>query len=415
MKNNIKPNIDRIKRDIEALAEITDPHGKGHTRISFSKEDLRARAHMQSLMEKEAGLTVRYDAAANMIGCSAGQQEGPCIIIGSHLDTVLGGGRFDGIAGVIAGLEVARRFREETIALKHPLEIVVFLAEEPSPFGMSTIGSRGMAGQLDRDTLKKRVDREHRTLFDAIRDMGGDPEQIKKAQRLPGDILLNLELHIEQGPILTTKGIDIGIVTGIVGIYRGNINISGRMDHAGTTPMNVRNDALTAAAEVVLGLETICKQSPGVVGTTGTLDVYPNASNVIPSTVTIGMEMRSLDQNLLVSTIKDFTSAVELIQRKRSITINTDIWSSADPVHFEQNIRNLLASVCRQTRISHLELPSGAGHDASHMADLAPTGMLFIPCRNGRSHCPEEWAEFEHIGRGVEVLAQTILRVDKEG
>ncbi len=414
MYKKIKPNIERIRRDIESLSEITDPDVDGHTRISFSEEDRKARTHIRHLMEKEAGLRVRVDAAANMIGYRAGQPDRPCIMVGSHLDTVHSGGRFDGIAGVVAGLEVARRFKEEKIELDHPLEVVVFLAEEPSPFGISTIGSRGMAGKLNGVDLGDITDGAGRTLFDAIREMGGDPENIGKAQRFGRDILLNLELHIEQGPQLYTKGIDIGIVTGIVGIYRGNIEVSGRMDHAGTTPMGVRNDALTAAAEVILDLENICRQVEELVGTTGTLKIYPNAANVVPSRVDLGMEVRCLEENKLEATIAEFKSCVDRISRKRQIDIKADVWPSSNPVIFDQKTIDTLAGACRQLKIPYLELSSGAGHDASHMAEVAPTGMLFIPCKEGRSHCPEEWSEFEHIGCGVEVLANAILTVDKD-
>jgi N-carbamoyl-L-amino-acid hydrolase len=414
MYKKIKPNVERIRRDIESLSEITDPDVDGHTRISFSEYDRQARTRIRKLMEEEAGLRVRVDAAANMIGYRAGQPDRPCIMVGSHLDTVPSGGRFDGIAGVVAGLEVARRFKEENIVLQHPLEVVVFLAEEPSPFGISTIGSRAMAGKLNGIDLGDITDSAGRTLFDAIRDMGGDPENIGKAQRFGRDILLNLELHIEQGPQLYTKGIDIGIVTGIVGIYRGNIEVSGRMDHAGTTPMGIRNDALTAAAEVILALENICRQVEELVGTTGTLKIYPNAANVVPSRVDLGMEVRCLEENKLEATIAQFKSSVDLISLKRQIDIKADVWPSSNPVIFDQKTIDTLAGACRQSKIPYLELSSGAGHDASHMAEFAPTGMLFIPCKEGRSHCPEEWSEYEHVGRGVEVLANTILTVDKD-
>ena len=414
MHKKIKPNLERLRRDIEALSEITDHRADGYTRISFSEEDRMARTHICELMEKEAELNVRIDAAANMIGYRAGQPNRPCIMIGSHLDTVPGGGRFDGIVGVIAGLELARRFKEEKIELDHPLEVVVFLAEEPSPFGISTIGSRAMSGKLNKHDLLNTTDSEGRTLFDAIRNMGGDPDHIGTAQRSGEDILINLELHIEQGPLLYKKGIDIGIVTGIAGIYRGHLEVLGRMDHAGTTPMNERKDALTAAAEIILALESICGQIEGMVGTIGTLELYPSAANVVPSKVILGMEFRCLKPDKLELALAEFNSSVDRIRLKRKIDINADIWPSSNPVHFDQKIIAQLAVACRESEIPYLELSSGAGHDSSHLAEVAPTGMLFIPCKEGRSHCPEEWSEFEHIGRGVEVLANTILTADKD-
>jgi len=414
MMKNIQPNTDRIRRDIEALAEIIDPNAGGYTRISFSDEDRRARKYLREVMETEADFEVRIDAAANLIGYRAGQRDAPCIMVGSHLDTVPGGGRFDGIAGVIAGLEVARRFREENIVLQHSLEVVDFLAEEPSPFGLSTIGSRGMAGKLNSEKLLSITDNTGRTLFDAIGEMGGDPGNIDKARRSCRDILLNLELHIEQGPQLYNQGIDIGIVSGIVGIYRGNIEVSGRMDHAGTTPMSIRSDALTAAAEVTLCLEMICRQFADLVGTTGTFEIYPNAANVIPSRVTLGMEVRCQESSKLQATVAEFKSCVDRISRERRIEIKADIRPSSNPVIFDQKIKETLAVACKHSKISCLELTSGASHDASHIAEFAPTGMIFIPSREGRSHCPQEWSEFEHVGRGVVVLANAIQMVDEK-
>jgi N-carbamoyl-L-amino-acid hydrolase len=410
----LKPKIDRIRRDIDSLSQITNPGAKGYTRISFSQEDIRARDYISRMMEAEADLKVFTDAAGNMIGRREGGSDLPCIMVGSHLDTVPSGGRFDGIAGVVSGLEVARRFKEENIELLHPLEVVVFLAEEPSPFGVSTIGSRGMAGKLNKQDLLNFKNSEGKTLFEGIREMGGDPEYIHNAKRTAKDILINLELHIEQGPVLYSKGVNIGIVTGIVGIHRGKVEISGRMDHSGTTPMSERKDALTAAAEVILSLEDICCQIKGVVGTTGTLEIYPGAANVVPSNVILGMEFRCLKQDKLDEAIAKFKLFVDRIRLRRKLDIKIDIWPSSDPVHFDPNIIAKLTAACHLAEIPYLELPSYAGHDASHLAEIAPTGMLFIPCKEGRSHCPEEWAELEHIGYGVDVLANTIMAIDKE-
>lgn len=404
----------RIRRDIEALAEIVDPASSGFTRISFTREDRMARDYVRESMSTEAGLDVRIDEAGNLIGQRAGKSALPCIMVGSHLDTVPGGGRFDGIAGVIAGLEIARRLKEENITLNHPLEVVVFLAEEPSPFGISTIGSRAMAGKLPSKTLATLKDATGRTLHDGIIEMGGDPGRIESAQRDGKDIRINLELHIEQGPLLYDRGIDIGIVTGIAGIYRGRIQILGRMDHAGTTPMDIRKDALCAASEIALALERICRGNKGVVGTAGTLKIDPGAANVVPGKAVLGLEIRCLEQRRLEKVVNGFSEAVEQIRFRRGVDVKADIWPSSNPVHFNADTIQTLVSACRRLKVSYLELPSGAGHDASHMAEIAPAGMLFIPCRDGRSHCPEEWSEIKHIGIGTNVLARTILSIDEE-
>jgi N-carbamoyl-L-amino-acid hydrolase len=410
----LEPNLERIHRDIIKMSDFTLPEESGYTRISFSLMDKQARKHIALLMEDEAKLTIRIDPAGNLIGRREGRNQEPAILVGSHIDTVRGGGRFDGIAGVIAGIEVGRRFEEEGIRTIHPLEVAVFLAEEPSPFGISTIGSRGMVGKLSPDLLLSLRDDEGRTLGRAIREMGGDPERITEAKRSSGDIFSFLELHIEQGPLLSSRGIPIGVVTGIVGIVRGEIEVVGRNDHAGTTPMWDRKDALAAGAEVVLALEGVCKGLDGIVGTIGKIEISPNSLNVIPGTVTLGMEIRSLQKTLLNQAISLFKDELDRIVKRRKITINLKTKLSSKPVIFNSKMVGRIVRVCEKLNMPYLEVPSGAGHDANHLAEITPTGMIFVPSKDGRSHCPEEWSEFKNIGLGVEVLANTIIELDKE-
>jgi len=412
--NIFKANLERITRDIMKLAEFTSTEEPGYTRISFSEEDRRAREHLARLMEEEAGLTVGIDAVGNLIGRRQGKKQRPAIIIGSHTDTVMGGGRFDGMAGVVAGLEVVRLFAEKEIEILHPIEIVSFLAEEPSPFGISTVGSRGMAGMLSKDLLESLNDSKRMALSAAIEEMGGDPLKITEAKRASRDILAYLELHIEQGPSLFSQDIHIGVVTGIVGIYRGIINVVGKSNHAGTTQMETRKDALTAASEIVLALERISRDLDGVVGTIGKIEVFPNSSNVVPGNANMEMELRSLNASRAADALSLFKTALENIQKQRGIIINFKEWIGSDPVIFKEKIVEFICTACDQLEIPYLKMPSGAGHDASHMAKLAPTGMIFIPSRDGMSHCPEEWSEFEHICMGAELLARTITLLDRE-
>jgi N-carbamoyl-L-amino-acid hydrolase len=409
-----KPNLERICRDITTISKFATPDEPGSTRISFSEEYRQARNHVALLMENEAKLNVRIDPAGNLIGRREGKRQKPAILVGSHLDTVQGGGKFDGVSGVISGIEIARRFEEKRVNTIHPLEIVVFLAEEPSPFGISTVGSRGMAGVLKKELLTSLKDNKGRTLGMAIREMGGEPAKIAKASRYSDDVLAYLELHIEQGPILFSRGIPIGVVTGIVGITRGKIEIIGRADHSGTTPMDVRKDALAAASEVVLALEKVCTRVRGMVGTIGRVEVFPNSLNVIPGTVILGMEMRSLSEGDLNQTVSLFEIELDQIRDKRGIIANFETEVSSKPVIFNSRIVDRISRICEQLNISHLEMPSWAGHDASHLARIAPTGMIFIPTKDGRSHCPDEWSEFEHICLGTEVLAWIVAEIDRE-
>lgn len=407
----VEPNPDRIQKDIVKFSEVTSPHESGYTRISFSNEDKAAREYVTRLME-EAGLKVRIDAAGNVIGRREGKAAGPAILTGSHVDTVRGGGRFDGISGIVAALESMRRFGELSIENVHPIDVIVFLAEEPSPFGLSTIGSRAMAGKLSDEQLTTLRDETGRSLAEAIAQMGGQPGQIGKARLSRDDALAYLELHIEQGPHLHAQAVQIGAVTGIVGIWRANIEVVGRNDHAGTTPMDLRKDALAAASEVILSLERLCSDSDGVVGTIGRVDVFPNALNVIPGRVTLGMEVRSLRDHLVEDVNSSFETEIEHIMKKRDISITYELWKSSRAVLFPSTMVKRIGNICERLGFSHAEVPSQAGHDANHMAELFPTGMIFVPSTDGRSHCPEEWTEYDDIVRGTEVLAQAIYEID---
>jgi len=406
-----EPSLERIRRDILKFAEFTSSREEGHTRISFSREDKDARAHVSGLME-EARLAVSIDAAGNIIGRRRGRDAKPGILAGSHLDTVREGGRFDGIAGVVAAIETARRFEELGVENVHPIEVVVFLAEEPSPFGLSFIGSRSMAGKLSRDQITTLRDDTGRFLAEAIAEMGGDPPNIGRARRSPDDILAYLELHIEQGPHLNRSCTRIGAVTGIVGTWRASIEVIGRNDHAGTTPMALRKDALAAASEAVLAVERVCRSFEGVVGTVSRVEVSPNALNVIPGRVTMGMEIRSLHGDVADRVHAALRAELCHIMDERGVTIAFELWKSSEPVLFSANMVRRIRHICDQLGVSCSELPSGAGHDANHLAEIAPTGMIFVPSRDGRSHCPEEWSEFEDIALGTEVLAQLIYKID---
>jgi N-carbamoyl-L-amino-acid hydrolase len=409
-----EPNIDRIRRDILTLSRIISPTEPGYTCLSFTDEDRRAREYIARLMEDEARLTVRIDPVGNLIGRREGKKVKPALLLGSHLDTVRGGGRFDGVSGVIGAIEVARRFEEKGIENIHPMEVVAFIAEERSPFGLSTIGSRGMAGKLLPELLGSLTDDTGRTLEKAIREIGGDPSNISKAKRSSKDVLTYLELHIEQGSYLYSKNIPIGVVTGIVEISRGKVEILGKNDHSGTTSMDVRKDALVGGSEAVLALEKVCAELTGVVGTVGRVEVFPNCSNVIPGRMILDMEIRSLSEDLLRQAASSFREALEWIKEKRGIQILFEIGISSKPVIFDLSMVKRMIRVCEQLGIPYDKMTSGAGHDANHLAEVAPAGMIFVPSKDGRSHCPEEWTEFEQTCLGTEVLACTHAGIDRD-
>lgn len=408
----IAPDARRMQEHIEALARLTTPEHP-YTRRSFTPLYRQGRELVARWMQ-EAGLEVALDQAANLVGRRAGSEAGlPAIVIGSHTDTVPDGGRFDGIIGVVAAIEIARRLNEEGITLRHPLEVIDYLAEEPSEFGISTVGSRAMAGALSPAHLHL-TDPSGRTLAQGISEMGGKPEQIEAARRKPGSFALSLELHIEQGPVLEEAGIPIGIVTGLVGIHRASIRLEGVANHAGTTPMHLRHDALAGAAEIILRLEQLCRATNGrAVGTIGMISATPNASNVIAGQADLAAEWRSIDPALLARLAGDIEQQVQEIAAQRGLRLTYSPLSDTEPVQVPAAVQHLLAQTCETLGLRAQLLPSGAGHDTNHLAELAPAGMIFIPSRAGRSHCPEEWSEIEAIAQGVRIMGQAMLAFDR--
>jgi N-carbamoyl-L-amino-acid hydrolase len=408
----INVNAARMQAHIEALANLTLPD-QPYTRRSFTPLYRQGRELVAQWMQ-EARLEVSGDYAANLIGQRSGSVENlHPIVIGSHTDTVPGGGCFDGIIGVVAAIEVAQCLYEQGISLRHPLAVMDYLAEEPSEFGISTIGSRAMAGALSAEHLRL-TDPGGRTLAEGIREMGGTPERISEARREPGAFALSLELHIEQGPVLEEAQIPIGIVTGLVGIHRAQITLEGEANHAGTTPMRLRRDALAGAAEIILALESLCRSTNGqAVGTVGKLENAPNASNVIAGRADLVAEWRSVDPGLLAHLAERFEAQVREVAARRGLQLRYRPLSDTEPVQVAPAVQQLLTQTCAALGLSSLALPSGAGHDTNHIAMLAPAGMIFIPSRGGRSHCPEEWSEMDAIVQGAIVMGQALLAFDQ--
>jgi beta-ureidopropionase / N-carbamoyl-L-amino-acid hydrolase len=406
-----EPRLSRFRQDWTALSGFTDPAQPGWTRRAFSGPYRQARAWLQERME-EAGLRAGLDAAANLVGRSPGRQAGlRPVIIGSHTDTVAGGGRFDGVVGVLAGIEVARALRDAGLLLRHPLEVIDFLAEEPNDFGLSMVGSRAIAGTLD-DAALARQDRDGQSLAEAIAAAGGRPAEIRGACRDAGSVAVYLELHIEQGPALERAGRPVGVVTAITGVTRYRVRLQGRADHAGGTPVASRLDALAGAAEVVLAMEQLWLDGAGV-GTVGRLDVSPNAINVVPASATMWTDMRSVDSQVLDSRPAAFAAQVRQIAARRGLGAEVDLLSREPPVRTDPEVTAALAEVVSQLGLPCLQLPSYAGHDANQMAKIAPAGMLFVPSRAGRSHCPEEWTEPADIAAGLRALIAAVLRLDE--
>jgi len=415
MKTNLPLDADRLWADVMALADITDP-ARPYTRRSFTALFLEGRAFLAQRFA-EAGLATRIDTAGNLIGRIEGQNpELGVIAIGSHSDTVPSGGRFDGIAGVATGLEIARALRQSGTRLDHTLEIIDFLAEEPSEYGLSCVGSRGMTGSLDGRMLAL-SEPGGETLRDALRRVGGDPDRLIEAKR--HDIRAFLELHIEQGIVLEQRSIEIGVVTSIVGIRRLEILFEGEADHAGTTPMALRHDALVAAANTVVAIRRTAEQLAAegadyFVATVGILTVEPSASNIVPGRCRLVVDARTTNPALtarFVDTIDRESAgfaAAARVTRARFATL-----SDGPPVVCDAELRAALRQGAHDLGLGEMDLPSGAGHDAAFMSRIAPSAMVFVPCRNGKSHAPEEWADREALAAGAAVIYQAVKALDQ--
>jgi len=409
----------RIQVNLDRLAEITED-GPGWTRRVFGEADRVGREHVANLM-REAGLECRVDAVGNVIGWRRGSANlTGALVTGSHTDTVTGGGRFDGIIGVIGGIEVARILHESGVTLAHDLVVADFLGEEPNDFGISCVGSRALAGSLTRRHLEL-TDQSGTTLGQAIMASGGDAAGALELAWGAKDVHRYFELHVEQGPYLEQQSRSIGIVTGIVGIQRFRTSLTGRPDHAGTTAMGARRDAGLAGAEMMLAIESLAVEafnieSGGVstgVATTGAMELMPGATNVVPASALLSSECRSIDPEWFLVFREALEGRLASLCERRSVQGELDWLTMEPPTPMDAAAMSIVGEAARVLGHEPLEMASFAGHDAVQIANLGPCGMIFVPSLAGRSHCPEEWTDLEDIARGVDTLAMSIYLADK--
>lgn len=405
----LRANRNRIDERILALGEFgKNPQG-GVSRVAFSQADVDGRKYIVSLIE-QAGLQVRIDAAGNIIGRREGRNAMlPPILFGSHIDSVPEGGNYDGDVGVIGAIECAQVLHENNITTEHPLEVIVFSDEEGG-----LVGSRALAGTLSEEALKVVTHSGH-TIRDGIKIIGGDPNKLAQAKREKGSIKAYIELHIEQGSFLYEDKIDIGVVEGIVGIKWWDVVFEGFANHAGTTPMNRRRDALVSAAEFVLAVNRIGKNTPGrQVATVGRIKAEPGAPNVIPGKVVTSLEIRDLSAAKIDSIFKMIQSAAGEIAQKNSTPITfSPIDVTAIPALTDARMQKIISEAAKELGLSYKIMPSGAGHDAQEVAHIAPVGMIFVPSKDGISHSPKEYTSPEDMANGANVLLQTILKIDR--
>lgn len=401
-------NGDRLYQSIHQLAEVGKLPNGGVCRIAFTRDDLLARQLVHTWME-EAGMTVRVDAAGNMIGRYAGKiPDAPALATGSHIDTVPVGGYFDGCLGVLAGIEVVRVLHENSVRLNHPLEVIVFTDEE-----RSVIGSKAMAGQImEGPDYYCRLDST--PIQPCLEKAGGNWDQIHTAKRDRSDIAAFVELHVEQGGVLEFLQTPVGVVTGVVGQYRFAVNVVGRPNHAGTTPMNMRKDALVAASQIVLAVNRLATETPGdQVATVGFLNVSPNATNTVPGKVDLRIDLRDLSDEHLRYLVGKLEEEIRAIAASTGTEITMRQTLHIQPTLSAPHIMAAIEQVCEEMGVQHIQLPSRAGHDAQEIGRVTDMGMIFVPSRNGISHSEEEYTSPEECEQGANVLLKTFLKLDQ--
>ena len=401
-------NGDRLNQNIEELASIGRQEGNVVKRLAFSPEDLAAR-HQVSQWMKEAGMAVRIDPGGNIIGRYPGiEDDEPALATGSHLDTVPSGGRYDGALGVIAGLEIVRVLQEQDLHLHHPFEVIVFADEE-----RTMVGSKAMAGTAPIETERyATVDNE--PLEDCLARAGGNWSNLANARRSRTDLACFLELHVEQGSVLEAVDREIGVVEGIVGQQRHRITIKGQANHAGTTPMTMRRDALATAAQLILAVEDMAKHFPGdPVATVGALQVWPNAINIVPGFVEMSLDMRDLSQSVIDHMLAQLKRKIETVAVATRTKIRIKPELQVEPTLAAGTVQELIVESCEELGLTFTHLPSRASHDAQEIGRFTDMGMIFVPSQDGISHSGEEYSSPEQCIQGANVLLRTLLKLDR--
>ncbi|WP_449191248.1 M20 family metallo-hydrolase [Veillonella parvula] len=405
---------ERLVKDFEAMAQLTAP-GEGINRLAFTDADWAGRQYIIDCMT-DAGLSVEIDDFGNVIGYKIGKKPDlPVVMVGSHTDSVPNGGNYDGVVGVLSAIEVIRSMTDDGYEHDHTIAVVSFMCEESGRFGNATLGSKAMRGELTLQDLHRLVDKQGISLYEALKGRNLNPDGIETmVYKRP--VKSFTEIHIEQGKVLEHEQKTIGIVTGIAAPERFYVTIRGNADHSGATPMSLRHDALCGASKIILGIEEIAsmQEEPSVVGTVGVVEVTPGAMNVIPGAVKLGVDIRSISKvarNSVVTLVKEF---IDITAEKRGLSYTIETIAQDHPVEMHPAMIREIEEAVKSVGIEYMTMPSGAGHDAMHWAEAVPTGMIFIPCRDGISHNPAEFAEMDDIVTGAEVLDKVLRKLSLE-
>ncbi len=399
---------ERLWNRLFELAEIGKQEGGGVTRLSFTEEERAAKELVASYME-EARLLVYEDAVGNLFGRREGRNpEAPVVLVGSHVDSVYNGGNFDGPLGVLAGIEILQTMNDQGIETEHPVEVVVFRDEEGACFSFGMIGSRAIAGTLTVDDLQQE-DAQGISIAEAMRESGLDPDFIGNAARPRGSIKAYVELHIEQGKILESRDLAVGIVAGIAGPLWLQFVLEGEAGHAGTTPMGLRRDALAAAAEVIQAIEAEAARTGTTVGTVGQLRLMPGGINIIPGRVEFSLDLRDVSEEVRDRVENRILERARDLSQKRAVGLEVETLQRVAPAPCSELVLEAAQAACEDLGLEPFSLVSGAGHDGMQLTDLCPMGMLFVRSRDGISHNPAEWSSKEDYATSCNVLYCTVL------
>ncbi|MEM9215356.1 MAG: Zn-dependent hydrolase [Cyanobacteria bacterium P01_F01_bin.150] len=397
----------RLQRRLDELAKIGQLAKGGVRRISYSPEDLAARQWVADAMV-QAGMTVSHDAAGNIIGRYPGHQNLPAFATGSHIDTVPSGGRYDGALGVLAGIEVVATLHEAGQRLNHPIEVIVFTDEEGE-----MLGSKAMAGTGHFDIPEPFRRRDGSSIQECLHRVGGSWDALSTAQRSNQDLAAYLELHVEQGEVLESVQRHIGVVQGIVGLQRYQVTITGRPNHAGTTSMSLRQNALYAASLLIAAVHDVAVDIPGdQVATVGYLTVQPNAANIVPGRVDLTVDMRDLSSDTLHSMLDRLNTRIQEITAATQTQIEMVLQHSVAPTLASRIIQGAIAQVCEELNLTHYSMPSRAIHDAQEIGRFTEMGMIFVPSQAGISHAEDEYTSPAQCTQGADVLLNTLLKLD---
>jgi len=409
----MKTNLERIRNDIQYISKFNTTSGDGTTRFSYTEEDKKVREYLIKEMKK-IGLNIIVDPIGNIRGKMEGKDSSlPSVMAGSHIDTVEHGGNFDGVAGVISALEALRVMKENNYKPEHSLEIIIFVEEEGPNFNFPLGGSRIITGAYSVDDLKKQINANGVSMYEAAEKFGLNPEKMNDFLIDKGDIKAMIELHIEQSVVLDELNIPVGVVQAAAGRKWIEIEILGDSNHAGATPMKFRRDAMVGASKIISKVDEITteKAFESTVATVGKINCYPNVPNVIPEKVVFVLEIRDTDKNGIEIVKNQVKKNIEVICDKLNLKYKIKELSKTEPIIFSDKVLNILKESAEEQNIKYKRMNSGALHDACLMANVTDVGMIFVPSIKGRSHCPEEFTNYEDIKIGADVLLGALKKL----